>query len=301
MKEHPASTMASERAARRRDAYNLVVLLVMCATSAVVLYGLSSLETRQPPESPEPHRMLSQGRRMGRRGHHHHRVENAIPASWAAKGGIATALLLAISSSTDNFAVGLSVALAGAELPLRVNVIIAVCNAVGALASAALGEAIGVVVPMLGPGAAAVIFIYLAKEEIDSYRAGEDMSPLASSAAQGLAWKLAPPMTLNNLAGGVASGVLGIAPSIALACALLASLVMMQGGYVLGGLLLRFGTSGSGSGGTCWRYVDPRVAAACIFGCVAIVQLRDTLDAVATASATSMFWASEHEHARRAA
>ena len=43
----------------------------------------------------------------------------------------ATAILLALSSSTDNFAVGMSVALSGAALPFRVNAIVAVCNALG--------------------------------------------------------------------------------------------------------------------------------------------------------------------------
>ena len=199
----------------------------------------------------------------------------------------ATAILLALSSSTDNFAVGMSVALSGAVLPFRVNAIVAVCNAFGALAAAAAGELLGAAAPALAPAGAAAIFLLLARDEIESYRAGDDVSPLATSAAQGLAWKLAPPMTLNNLAGGVASGVVGISPMPAFVHALLASLVMMQLGFSLGGQLGRFVD----------ECIDARLMAALIFGAVAVAQLYDACRSLlAPASADKSMW----EHARAA-
>ena len=152
------------------------------------------------------------------------------PAAWAAlpQGSWLLALVLAVSSSTDNFAVGLSVALAGSKLPTRVNLIIAICNAAGAMSSAAVGALLGQAAPTLAPLGSAVIFLYLAWEELSSWKAGESASPLARSAVDGMAWKLAAPMTLNNLAGGVASGVAGVSGTFAGLCALSASYFMSK-------------------------------------------------------------------------
>lgn len=175
------------------------------------------------------------------------------------------ALVLAFSSSTDNFAVGLSVALAGSRLPPHVNITIALCNAAGALSSAEIGELLGGAAPMLAPAAAGGIFLYLAWLELASWYRGESASPLARTAAKGLVWKLAVPMTLNNLAGGVASGVVGITPVMAGSFALLASYIMMAVGHFLGTRL-----------GPCVaRFVDPRVIAIAVFGMVAYAQLGD--------------------------
>ena len=178
--------------------------------------------------------------------------------------------VLAFSSSTDNFAVGLSVALADARLPLRVNVIIAICNAFGALSSAAFGALLGEAAPTLAPLGAALIFLYLGWEEFSSWKAGESASPLARGAAAGMAWKLAVPMTLNNLAGGVASGVAGVSGAFAGMCALFASFSMMQGGYVLGRVV----------GPWVERWIDPRVVAFSVFGVMAVIQGYDAWEAL---------------------
>ena len=182
----------------------------------------------------------------------------------------ALALTLAFSSSTDNFAVGLSVALAGSPLPTRVNVIIAICNAAGAMAAASVGVLLGQTAPTIAPAAAAAIFGYLAHDEFSSWSAGESSSPLARSAADGLAWKLALPMTLNNLAGGVASGVAGVSGAFAGGCALVASYLMMECGYALGHRLGSLVEATS---------VDPRVCASAIFVAMALVQARDAASA----------------------
>ena len=173
------------------------------------------------------------------------------------------ALLLAISSSTDNFAVGLSVALAGCRLKLKVNFIIAVCNAMGALSSAGFGQIIGGSAPTLAPALAGAIFMYLAWEELASWRRGEHASPLTRQAADGMVWRLAVPMTLNNLAGGVASGVVGVGPIVAGGCALAASFVMMASGHCLGRTL----------GHVVEKCLDPRLLAVTVFASVALVQL----------------------------
>ena len=175
------------------------------------------------------------------------------------------AALLYISSSTDNFAVGASVALSGSPHSVYVNGVIAVCNASAALVSAAFGTYLGDAAPTVAPMAAAAIFLYLAYEEVCSLIRGEDASPLAQMAVSGLAWRLAVPMSINNLAGGIASGVAGIGPLEAGFWALVASYAMFRLGHYLGDNLGRF-IEGC---------LDPRVLAATIFTIVAMLQLHD--------------------------
>lgn len=186
------------------------------------------------------------------------------------------AILLAFSSSTDNFAVGLSVALSGSRLPPRVNLLVSLANAIGALCSAVFGTALGETAPTLAPMAAAAIFLYLAHEELSSWRQGDRSSPLARSASEGLVGKLALPMTLNNLAGGIAGGVVGVAPIAAGGSVFVASYLMMAGGHMLGRRL-----------GECVeRYLDPRLLAAAIFLIVAIVQAADAWAALPSSPGT---------------
>ena len=181
-------------------------------------------------------------------------------------GSWLVAAALALSSSTDNFAVGLSVELAGHELPRRVNAIIAVCNAFGALLSAAAGQLLSEHAPQLLPSLfAAAIFLYLGYDEFSSWRRGDVTSPLATKAAEGLAWKLALPMTLNNLAGGAAGGAVGIGPAQAFASALFASYLMCTGGSWLGQQV----------GARLERWLEPRLVAAAIFAGVAGMQMWD--------------------------
>jgi putative Mn2+ efflux pump MntP len=175
------------------------------------------------------------------------------------------AALLYISSSTDNFAVGASVALSGSPHSVYVNGVIAVCNASAALVSAAFGVYLGDAAPTVAPLAAAIIFLYLAYEEVRSLLQGEDASPLAQMAVSGLAWRLAVPMSINNLAGGIAGGVVGIGPLQAGFWALVASYAMFRLGHYVGDNLSRF-IEGC---------LDPRVLAATIFTIVAMMQLHD--------------------------
>lgn len=155
------------------------------------------------------------------------------------------------------------VAMAGRALPWHVNAIIAACNAAGALTAAAFGIQIGKAAPTLAPCAAALIFFYLGYEEIASWRSGEPASPLAKSAADGLVWKLAVPMTLNNLAGGVAGGAVGIGPLQAGFCALLASYLMCGLGHRLGKTI----------GPQLEGCIEPRLVGAAIFFIVALMQV----------------------------
>ena len=134
---------------------------------------------------------------------------------------------------------------------------------------------LGKAAPTLGSAAAAVVFLYLAWEELTSWRNCERASPLARSASAGLVWKLALPMTLNNLAGGVASGVVGVAPLIAGTAALFASYVMMAFGFFLGKRL----------GFIVEQWIDPRVLAAAVFVSVAVAQLIEALSGLSDSAA----------------
>eukprot|EP00957_Ditylum_brightwellii_P179974 13709085-Ditylum_brightwellii.AAC.1 len=62
---------------------------------------------------------------------------------------------------------------------------------------------------------AAAVFAHLGKEEFMSYYDGEAISPLVKLATESegnAILRLALPMTLNNVAGGMAGGVSGIGP-----------------------------------------------------------------------------------------
>lgn len=176
-------------------------------------------------------------------------------------------LVLAISSSTDNFAIGLSVALAGSPLSPGVNAIIALCNGLGATVGAMFGSIIESSAPLAAPLIAAGIFLYLAQEEVISWKNAEDCSPLARSAAQGLIWRLALPMSLNNIGGGLASGLIGITPILAGGFALLASYVMMAFGHFLG---MRLGKCVE-------NWFDPRLLAAAVFVSIGLAEVHEAL------------------------
>ena len=210
----------------------------------------------------------------------------AVQAVWARLGKLvgnggaseappwSVALALALASSTDNFAVGLSVALAASRLPLHVNLIISACNAVAALASDSVGALVGDELPVLAPAGAALIFAYLAVEEFNSWRAKEAASPLARNAAAGVVWRLALPMSCDNLATGVAAGAAGVGPALAALLALLASFIMMAGGFFLGRTLGRLVE----------RCIEPRILSISIFLMVAGFQLKDAADAALAAA-----------------
>lgn len=76
--------------------------------------------------------------------------------------------------------------------------------------------------------AASLAFMYLGYQEVCNHH--NNNTPLLLM----LSFRLAVPMTLNNLAGGVAGGVAGIQPGVAFLYALVASLVAMASGHVFG-------------------------------------------------------------------
>ena len=190
---------------------------------------------------------------------------------------------LSISSSLDNFAVGLSLGLVSKRngscyhgMPHTFNLIIAVCNALGALASTYVGLKFGHMAPMIASWIASFAFLYLGFKEVhDWYNMEEEginnTRDAASTNAQS-AWKLATPMTLNNIAGGVAGGLAGTDPLIMLMMAFLASYGLMYFGCLLGSAYASFNSNSCGSSKS-GLGIDPRLASSCIFIALGIFQL----------------------------
>ena len=114
----------------------------------------------------------------------------------------------------------------------RLNIVLALSNAAAAFAAASVGKAIGRTVPTVANWLAAALYGFLAFDEVASWRAGEDGSRLAKSklsaarAADGL----------NNVAAGVAGGSVGVGAFVAFQTVLVASFVMLGGGYAFGRL-----------------------------------------------------------------
>ena len=157
------------------------------------------------------------------------------------------AFLLAVASSTDNFTVGLSVGISnGGEkyqfgsLPEWVNAVISFSNAFGAFIAGFGGMWLSHIVPSyVAPLLAAIAFGILAIQEYyqskqahqhlqqsDDNRKSSSSQQQKSSSSKG--WniteviQLALPMTLNNLAGGVAGGAAGLSPFMSASYALIA-------------------------------------------------------------------------------
>ena len=68
----------------------------------------------------------------------------------------------------------------------------------------------------------------------------DEESVLAALALEGNAWKLALPMTLNNLAGGVAGGLAGVGPLELATGGFLASFMLMWSGHAIGCYIQRW-------------------------------------------------------------
>jgi len=137
------------------------------------------------------------------------------------------AFTLAVASSTDNFLVGLSLGLS--NKPLRRNLLfgISVANAIGCFVATYFGSSL--LTPLLGNAShalAGVAFLYLA------YR--EYQETCESAEPKRVSLELAIPMSLNNLAGGVAGGVLGLSATIASLHVLAVSVGTMWIGHWLG-------------------------------------------------------------------
>ena len=177
-------------------------------------------------------------------------------------------LILSISSSLDNFLVGASLGISGdaAHLSVSLNAIISFCNALGALSSTYFGRVAGGRAPALAGCLAAGIFAWLSYGEADAaYRGGP--SALSSDAAAGRAWVVAVPMTLNNLAGGVAGGLSGYPAPAMGAAAFAASFSLMALGFAVG----KVGNNATAA--------NPHAFAAAAFGLLAAAQVRDVLAA----------------------
>ncbi len=142
------------------------------------------------------------------------------------------AFLLALASSTDNFMVGLSVGISNQSLSVGANALISICNATGAWTACFGGGALGQSLPPhLPPLLSALAFGVLALKEFLDFlevfrqkqrmlqkkkdgtsKENDDLSLVnisnTTSGGKNLnmsrAVHLAIPMTLNNLAGGVA-------------------------------------------------------------------------------------------------
>ncbi|KAL7550219.1 hypothetical protein ACHAWF_013451 [Thalassiosira exigua] len=179
------------------------------------------------------------------------------------------AFLLACGSSTDNFAVGVSLGISARPLKASSNAIISLLNAAGAFVSAAGGSILGEITPTLAVLFAAIIFTYLAVDEIRTWRRGDADSTLTlGDGSAGEALGIAVPMTLNNLAGGAAGGAAGVDAKTAGTLALLASYCMMRMGHIVGAYLIS----------SVGRRVDTHAISAAIFGSLALAQYVQILD-----------------------
>ena len=139
------------------------------------------------------------------------------------------AFLLALASSTDNFMVGLSVGISNQSLSFGANALISACNAAGAFVASFGGGALGQSLPPhLPPLLSAAAFGGLALREFlefgqtvrrkrnlrlkkmegtmetDPSTSGVTNTRSGKNLNMSRAIHLAIPMTLNNLAGGVA-------------------------------------------------------------------------------------------------
>jgi putative Mn2+ efflux pump MntP len=107
----------------------------------------------------------------------------------------------------------------------------------GALAAASVGSAVSIMsfaspLPLL---LASTCFAYLGWTECQQQLVNvDDSSSSSSKSSDGLTCFMAVPMTLNNLASGVAGGVAGMDAKLIFGGALVASLLAMACGHFLG-------------------------------------------------------------------
>lgn len=153
------------------------------------------------------------------------------------------AVALALASSTDNFTVGFSIGIRRKHLGPWANVVISLCNGLGALVAVFGGRVIMGIIPSFANIAAALVFGVLGMVEIALYWNGcDDISSPASSSSSSVGGamnlaqvlQLAIPMTLNNLAGGAAGGAVGLSPGMVGFFAVVASYAMMYFGHMAG-------------------------------------------------------------------
>eukprot|EP00980_Cylindrotheca_fusiformis_P031156 scaffold25915_cov122-Cylindrotheca_fusiformis.AAC.2 len=149
------------------------------------------------------------------------------------------ALVLALASSMDNFAVGFSIGVGRKILPFWANAMISFCNGLGALFASCGGFLLNDNLPLFAPSLAAIGFGVLGALELVSY--SQDSGPISKNVVMSVSHvlRLALPMTLNNVAGGVAGGAIGISPTVSGLHSVLASFLTMHVGHALG---CRFGS-----------------------------------------------------------
>lgn len=198
------------------------------------------------------------------------------------------AFLLSIASSTDNFTVGLSLGIRRRPLPASSNLMISICNAAGAYVAGHGGLFVRhtisaghlpLFLSSLAFGILAISEYMGYREETSTHKSkDEERSNLMSPNNDGpnmtgfsSVWKLAIPMTLNNLAGGVAGGAAGLAPELSAAYALAASFATMWLGYHIG---LRMRTAMGGSGNP---WMHPSLISAVLLGILCILTLQEAV------------------------
>ena len=118
---------------------------------------------------------------------------------------------------------------------------------------------------MIASWIAALAFLYLGLKEGYEWHYDQEQENEVTSTNVESAWKLAIPMTLNNVAGGVAGGLAGTDPLVMFMAAFLASYGLMSLGYFLG--------SYTSNGYSDKKECDPRLASSCIFIIIGIFQL----------------------------
>jgi len=93
------------------------------------------------------------------------------------------------------------------------------------------------------------------------------------------ALQLAFPMTLNNLAGGVAGGAIGVSPFQAGIYGLLASFITMALGHSIGLHLARLSTNQKSKTSVAFRsiLIDPSFVSASLLGILCLVSLKELL------------------------
>lgn len=167
------------------------------------------------------------------------------------------ALAVASASSTDNLLVGISLGICFPMKTLDPIILFgtATCNAVGACVMTLVGETIqdGLGSKTTPNALASMAFACFAFQEWGEWRkarqekenkADEKKWYPSSVSTSPTWWKLALPMTLNNLAGGVACGVLGcVSPLAASSYVWLVSVGFMWVGWFLGRSLQQVLTS----------------------------------------------------------
>ncbi len=189
------------------------------------------------------------------------------------------ALLLAFASSTDNFTVGLSVGIRQKSLPMWANFLISVCNATGAYTAVHGGAWLSHFVSGNFPlYLSALAFGGLAFSEWRQYlqhcTTEGDIDAESMQKFQEVL-TLAVPMTLNNLAGGVAGGAAGLTPEIMATYALLASFVTMWAGHSVGKHLGVAIKGNKRSSGQSWFH--PSLIAAGLLGILFFLTLQEAM------------------------